>query len=112
MNTFLHLDHIQRLHWNIIKSILLTLSLIPVVGLSHDLWFYSNQSEQLFLVFFGLSLFGTCLALAFISALKSTYAPTEQEIDEKHQIIVQYYQQIPMVFFTLMVVALTLQCVR
>lgn len=105
MNHLCTLDGIQHLHWQIIKSVLSSLLLIPILSFSHDLWHYSQDSEQIFIIFFALTLFGTSLMLTFIQALQLNYQKLDTHIERKYHRWIELYQSVPLLFFTGLIIA-------
>lgn len=105
MNHLCTLDSIQHLHWQIIKSVLSSLLLIPILSFSHDLWHYSQKSEQIFIIFFALTLFGTSLMLTFIQALQLNYRKLDTHIERKYHRWIELYQSVPLLFFTGLIIA-------
>lgn len=96
------LSPLQLLHWNTLKSIAISLSLLPISHFAHQCWFSAHIGfEQILLRFFTLSLLGTWFILAFIFALTCTQTTFHPE----HR-LVKYYRHLPMSFFTLMLLGL------
>lgn len=104
------LDSVQHLHWQIIKSILFSLFFIPVLAFSHQLWTVSQQSDQIFIIFFSITLLGTWLLLSFIQAVQLTYAKLSEVVEERYQALVEMYQLVPLLFFTALILGLSWQC--
>lgn len=96
---YLHSTPLLALYWSTLKSIISTLSLLPASYLFHYLWFYSNDSDQLFIRFFALTTFISWIIVTFTIALYHTQQELDDEQDNRSHLM-QIYRQIPLLFFT------------
>ncbi|MDO4224072.1 MAG: hypothetical protein Q4D05_08650 [Acinetobacter sp.] len=107
MNFNLSFDHINQMHWKTLKSVIAALSLVPASYAFHQLWFFSNDSEQMVIRFFALSLLSAWIIIAFCAALHTDasvskkIAQSQQTLSRGEQWILHLYRQIPYISLTI-----------
>lgn len=101
-------DPLNRLHWNTLKSIFATLSLLPMVYLFQHLWNFSDQSELIIIRFFALNILGAWLLVCFYWALtihhnKDLRSKFKTSNNPLNIWLIKIYSQLPILFFTSLV---------
>ena len=109
MKAFLILDELNQLHWTMLKSVLLILSLLPISEVALNAWQTTEGSSQIMIGFFALSLFSTWFVLCFVSALKTSVWHRDELISSYEQLLFKAYRSVPMVFLSSLVAYLSLQ---
>jgi hypothetical protein len=103
-------DEINLFHWNMLKSVLLVLSLLPSSqGMLH-LWQVTEGSSQIMVGFFAISLLSSLLVLSFYSALKASHLNVQaDEPSMMEQWVVRLYRHLPMLSLATMLSYLVTQ---
>ena len=109
MKAFLILDELNQLHWTMLKSVLLILSLLPLGEAALNVWQSTEGSSQIMAGFFALSLFSTWFVLCFVSALKTSVWHRDELISSYEQKLFKAYRSVPMVFLSSLVAYLSVQ---
>ncbi|WP_343598027.1 hypothetical protein [Acinetobacter sp.] len=103
MNTEIFKEPINQLHWRVLKTVTLILGLLPVQEVYVQLWKISQESSQIIFGFFAVSLFYSWLSIGFICALQMSHMSLSLARSDVEQRLIQYYKQVPMLFFVLLV---------
>jgi hypothetical protein len=93
-------DEVMRLHWAVLKSVLMILLVIP---LSHTLLQIVDtveDSAKIMVLFFAISLISSSIILAFAVALRMTIWQVMLDMNAAQRLLVKVYRQVPMLFFT------------
>ncbi|HQV25095.1 MAG TPA: hypothetical protein PLS76_05035 [Acinetobacter sp.] len=109
MKAFLILDELNQLHWTMLKSVLLILSLLPISEVALNAWQTTEGSSQIMIGFFALSLFSTWFVLCFVSALKTSVWHRDEFISSYEQLLFKAYRSVSMVFLSSLVAYLSVQ---
>ena len=109
MKAFLILDELNQLHWTMLKSVLLILSLLPLGEAALNVWQTTEGSSQIMIGFFALSLFSTWFVLCFVSALKTSVWHRDEFISSYEQLLFKAYRSVSMVFLSSLVAYLSVQ---
>lgn len=107
MKSFIFSEETYRIHRALLKSILLTLSLLPLTGQLEQLWQMTGGSSQIILGFFALTLLSALLSVCFYTALKVSLLPFSHLSDHKEQWIFRIYRLLPMWFLVTMLAYLS-----
>ena len=109
MKAFFILDELNQLHWAMLKSVLLILSLLPIGEGALTLWQAADGSSQIVIGFFMLTLFSAWLMICFISALKTSVWHFHHIMSTYEQYLFKIYRAIPMLFLSGLVAYLTVE---
>lgn len=109
MKTLLVLDELNQLHWATLKSVLLILSLLPMMQGAVALWQGTDSSSQIIIGFIVLSVFSAWFILCFLSALKISVWDSQYFILKSEQWLFKIYCYIPMLFLSSLVAYLSLE---
>lgn len=109
MKALLIMDEVSQLHWTILKSTLLILSLLPVSQTALSLWQTTQGSSQIIIDFFVISLLSTWFMICFLSALKTSVWTHKNIRTQYERIVVKGYRYLPMLFLSSLVAYLSAQ---
>ena len=99
MKALLLSDEINQFHWNMLKSILLILSLLPISQFFLDLWQGADATSQIMIGFMAMSVFSAISIVSFYGALNLSMVQLKTEFSSLlEQNIVKIYRYIPMLF--------------
>ena len=103
-------DEINDLHWTMLKSVLLILSLLPLSYFFLNLRNSTNDCSQIVIGFFAISLFSASTLVSFSSALQATVMQlSKQDYTALDQKVFQVYRYVPMAFLMVILSYLAFQ---
>ncbi len=104
------LDEISQFHWNMLKSVLLILSLLPMSQFFMNLWQDADANSQIMIGFMAISVFSAVSIISFCSALNFTVVQLKTEFSSfAERYIVKFYRYVPMLFLVSMLSYLVTQ---
>ena len=109
MKAFVLSDEITQFHWAMLKSVLLILTILPLMNGAVTLWQHTDGSSQIMIGFFALSVMSAWLVVCFMTALKATLWQVQTQHSVMEQKIFQAYRYVPMLFLSSLVAYLTSQ---
>ena len=109
MKAFVLSDEITQFHWAMLKSVLLILTILPLMNGAVTLWQHTEGSSQIMIGFFALSVISAWLVVCFLTALKATLWQVQTQHSVMEQKIFQAYRYVPMLFLSSLVAYLTSQ---
>ena len=110
MKALLLTDEISQFHWTMLKSVLLTLSLLPISQFFLNLWQGADASSQIMIGFMAISVFSALSIISFCSALNFTVVQLKTEFTSLFDhYAVKLYRYVPMVFLASMMSYLVTQ---
>ena len=109
MKAFVLSDEITQFHWAMLKSVLLILTILPLMNGTVTLWQHTEGSSQIMIGFFALSVMSAWLVVCFLTALKATLWQVQTQHSVMEQKIFQAYRYVPMLFLSSLVAYLTSQ---
>ena len=109
MKAFVLSDEITQFHWAMLKSVLLILTILPLMNGAVTLWQHTEGSSQIMIGFFALSVMSAWLVVCFMTALKATLWQVQTQHSVMEQKIFQAYRYVPMLFLSSLVAYLTSQ---
>ncbi len=102
-------DEITQFHWVMLKSVLLILTILPLMNGAVTLWQHTEGSSQIMIGFFTLSVMSAWLVVCFMTALKATLWQVQTQHSVMEQKIFQAYRYVPMLFLSSLVAYLASQ---
>ncbi|WP_374529261.1 hypothetical protein [Acinetobacter sp.] len=109
MKAFVLSDEITQFHWAMLKSVLLILTILPLMNGAATLWQHTDGSSQIMIGFFALSVMSAWLLVCFMTALKATLWQVQTQHSVMEQKIFQAYRYVPMLFLSSLVAYLASQ---
>lgn len=109
MKAFVLSDEIIQFHWAMLKSVLLILTILPLMNGVVTLWQNTEGSSQIMIGFFALSVMSAWLVVCFMTALKATLWQVQTQHSVMEQKIFQAYRYVPMLFLSSLVAYLASQ---
>ena len=109
MKAFVLSDEITQFHWAMLKSVLLILTILPLMNGAVTLWQHTEGSSQIMIGFFALSVMSAWLVVCFMTALKATLWQVQTQHSAMEQKIFQAYRYVPMLFLSSLVAYLASQ---
>ena len=109
MKAFVLSDEITQFHWAMLKSVLLILTILPLMNGAVTLWQHTEGSSQIMIGFFALSVMSAWLVVCFMTALKATLWQVQTQHSVTEQKIFQAYRYVPMLFLSSLVAYLASQ---
>ncbi|QDK98974.1 hypothetical protein FM020_14210 [Acinetobacter tandoii] len=109
MKAFVLSDEITQFHWAMLKSVLLILTILPLMNGAVTLWQHTEGSSQIMIGFFALSVMSAWLVVCFMTALKATLWQVQTQHSVMEQKIFQAYRYVPMLFLSSLVAYLASQ---
>ena len=109
MKAFVLSDEITQFHWAMLKSVLLILTILPLMNAAVTLWQHTEGSSQIMIGFFALSVMSAWLVVCFMTALKATLWQMQSQHSIFEQKIFHAYRYVPMLFLSSLVVYLASQ---
>jgi hypothetical protein len=103
MKAFVLSDEITQFHWAMLKSILLILTVLPMMNGAVTLWQHTEGSSQIMIGFLTLSVISAWVMVCFMSALKATVWQSQSLNSVIEQKIFSAYRYIPMLFLSSLV---------
>ncbi|TCB67806.1 hypothetical protein [Acinetobacter sp. ANC 4178] len=103
MKAFVLSDEITQFHWAMLKSVLLILTVLPMMNGAVTLWQGTEGSSQIMIGFFALSVMSAWLVVCFMSALKATVWQSQSLHSVIEQKIFSVYRYVPMLFLSSLV---------
>ena len=103
MKAFVLSDEITQFHWAMLKSVLLILTVLPMMNGAVTLWQGTEGSSQIMIGFFTLSVMSAWLVVCFMTALKATVWQVQSLHSVVEQKIFQAYRYVPMLFLSSLV---------
>ena len=107
MKAFVLSDEITQFHGAMLKSVLLILTILPLMNGAATLWQHTDGSSQIMIGFFALSMLSAWFVLCFLSALKTTVWDNQEMISRYEQLLFKAYRYIPMLFLSSLVAYLS-----
>jgi hypothetical protein len=96
MKVLLLSDEINQLHWSMLKSVLLVLSLLPISHFLMNLWLNAEDSSQIMIGFMAISIFSAVSIISFYSALSATVLKFSEAMNKFEHLIIKIYRYVPM----------------
>ena len=110
MKAFFIVDEITHLHWDILKSLILSLVLLPMCTGLLNLWQSTEGGSQIVIGFFALTVLSAWLILCFLSALKVSVWQLHHMQTQCEQYVFKLYRIVPMLFLSGLVAYLSISC--
>lgn len=103
MKAFVLSDEITQFHWAMLKSVLLILTVLPMMNGAMTLWQHTEGSSQIMIGFLTLSVMSAWVMVCFMSALKATVWQSQSLNSVIEQTIFSAYRYVPMLFLSSLV---------
>ena len=99
MKAFVISDQITQFHWAMLKSVVLILTVLPMIQGALILWQHTEGSSQIMVGFVSLSIVTAWSVVCFLKALKATLWQCRGLLHTE-QVVFKLYRYVPMLFLS------------